>query len=278
MTASRGGHAEAASLDLATLLGVTALAFVLANVVHEGAGHGGACVIAGGRAVTWNAIYFECDSAGMSAAGTRWLAAAGTLANLALSALAFLALALTPPRASIGRYFLWMVGTLDLMQATGYWLFSGVAGVGDWVSVVRGLEPTWAWRLLLTAAGIGGYSAAIWIGLRTLSTFLGDGDDRLALARRLTLVPYLAGGALYVAAGVLNPQSLWLVLVSAAAASFGGASGLAWMYHLLDDRRRFPPSELLPLRMERSGGWIAAGAAVALLFVLALGRGISFRG
>jgi len=119
MTASRAGHAEAASLDLATLLGVTALAFVLANVVHEGAGHGGACVIAGGRAVTWNAIYFECDSGEMSAAGTRWLAAAGTLANLALSALAFLVLALTPRRASIGRYFLWLVGTLDLMQATG---------------------------------------------------------------------------------------------------------------------------------------------------------------
>ena len=65
-------------------------------------------------------------------------------------------------------------------------------------------------------------------------------------------------------------------LAGLAAASFGGTSGLAWMAQLLRDERRFPPHDSPALRIRRSAPWLAAGVAVALLFVGALGPGIRF--
>ena len=275
-TPSASSPPPALGIDRATLVAIAVVAYALANVVHEGLGHGGACALGGGELKTWNAVYFECGDAAMSPGGVRWLAAGGTLANLAVAALAFLALAATRRRgATTGRYSLWLVGTLDLLQATGYWLFSGIAGIGDWVVVVRGWEPVWAWRVLLAVAGAAGYAASVAIGLRTLVPFLGAGADRLRRARALTLLPYLAGGVLYVAAGVLNPESFLLVLISAAAASFGGASALAWMTDRLRNESRFPPSAAAPLRLRRSAAWIAVGAVVTLLFVVVLGRGVA---
>ncbi len=66
------------------------------------------------------------------------------------------------------------------------------------------------------------------------------------------------------------------MLISAAAASFGGTSGLAWMAQLLRDERRFPPRDGPTLRIPRSVPWLVAGAAIALLFVGVLGPGIRF--
>ena len=74
---------------------------------------------------------------------------------------------------------------------------------------------------------------------------------------------YVAGGLLYVAAGLLNPESPMLVLISAAAASFGGASALAWMTQLLRNRERYPPSSEPALGIARSWPWLVAGALTA---------------
>jgi len=277
MTARDPDSTAGALVDRWTLVAITALAYVVANVAHEGVGHGGACALAGGDPRVWNAIYFDCDKTVMTGAGVRWLAAAGSLVNLAIAAVAFSALAATRGRgATTGRYFLWLLGTLDLFQATGYWLFSGVAGIGDWVVVVRGLEPAWLWRALLAVTGAAAYWAAVVFSLRRLAPFVGAGPERLARARTLTLLPYLSGGVLYVVAGLLNPLSFLLVLISAAAASFGGASGLAWMFTLFRHEERYPPSTEPPLRIARGLSWIVAGAAVALLFVFVLGPGITF--
>ncbi len=87
-------------------------------------------------------------------------------------------------------------------------------------------------------------------------------------------MPYIAGGVLYVTAGFLNPESPWLVLISAAAASFGGASALAWMAQLLRDRERYPPTGAPALGLARSWPWLVAGALAAAIFIGVLGPGI----
>jgi hypothetical protein len=94
-------------------------------------------------------------------------------------------------------------------------------------------------------------------------------------ARVLTLVPYLAGGALYVIAGLLNPMSPVLVLISAAAASFGGTSALTWMTAPLHGSR-YPRSAAPPLSIPRSPAWIVAGLCVAVVYVGVLGPSIRF--
>ena len=79
-------------------------------------------------------------------------------------------------------------------------------------------------------------------------------------------------------AGALNPVGPLLILVSAAASSFGGHSGLAWMWTLLQGRG-VPSSELQLPEIERSRGWMVAAAILAVAFVGGLGPGreISFR-
>jgi hypothetical protein len=263
------------STSRATLVAIAVVAYALANLVHEGLGHGGACLLAGGRPLALSAIHFEEDPGSLGAAAQKWVAAGGTIANVALGVLALAALRATR-QASNTRYFLWLFTTVNWLQAAGYWLFSGLGNVGDWAAVIEALSPHWALRLGLALVGGAAYVGVVVFSLRELAPFLGGGAERLRLAVELTLVPYLAGGTLYVAAGLPNPVGLRLVLISAAAASFGGTSALAWMAQLLRNETRFPPREGEPPPLPRSTSWLVAGAVVALLFVLVLGPGIRF--
>lgn len=269
---------SAAALHLPTLIAIALVAFALTNVAHEGLGHGGMCVAVGGEPRVLNAVYFDCGEEALSGAASRWISAGGTLVNLAFAGLTALVLAAGAVRAASGRYFLWLFLSLNLMQAFGYWMFSGLGGIGDWQAVIAGSPHYALWRIALAVVGTAAYMfVAVPIALRGMERFLGATEPpRLARARRLTLPAYLAGGTLYVTAGLLNPESPMLVLISAAAASFGGASGLAWMTQLLRDRERFPPAAGEPLGIARSWPWLVSGAIMALLFIGVLGPGIRF--
>jgi len=238
--------------------------------------HGGACLLAGGRALELSAIHFDGDLGGLGPAAGKWVAAGGTLANLVLGLLAWVALRASRGAPGPARVFLWLSMTVNLLQAAGYWLFSGIGGIGDWAEVIGGWKPHWAFRLGLTALGGAAYWGIVLLSLRELSPVLGSGPGRWRRGVPLTVIPYLVGGILYVAAGLLNPVGPLLVLISAAAASFGGTSGLAWMAQLLRNELRFPAHDGPALRIRRSAPWLAAGVAIALLFVRVLGPGIRF--
>jgi hypothetical protein len=77
---------------------------------------------------------------------------------------------------------------------------------------------------------------------------------------------------LFCVAGFFNPVGPILIAISAAAASFGGASGLLWLTQFL--RRSRPAAE--PVGLDRSHVWIVAGCVVSLIFVGILGPGVHF--
>jgi hypothetical protein len=260
-------------LDRLSLVAIAWLAYTVANVAHEGVGHGGACLVVGGRPVALSAMHFEGDLDGLPPSARRWEAAGGTLVNLACGALCLLLLR-RRGEPTPARYFLWLLGTLSLLQAFGYWLFSGIGRIGDWAVVWDGVEPAWLWRVGLALAGAAGYWMTIAASLRLLLPFVGSGPDRARRAVALTVVPYLAGGLLYVAAGTLNPHGVRLVAISAAAASFGGASALAWMAQLLRNEKAYPPAAGPGLALRSLLGWRLAGLVVAAVFVFVLGPSI----
>jgi hypothetical protein len=257
--------------DLWTVAAIAVTATVISTLIHEGLGHGGMCIATGGQPLALSTVHFECST------DTRLVAAGGTLANLIFGVL-FCGAARAVTQSATWRYFFWLLMTFDLLEAGGYFLFSGIGNIGDWAAVVEAWQPAWAWRVGVAALGIVTYFILfVPFSLRELRPFLGkDSRIRVRRARQLTLVPYLTGGVLSCVAGALNPVGPLLILISAAAASFGGHSALAWMWNLLHGPR-IPSSELQMPEIERSRGWMIAAVVLAIVFIAGLGPGVKFQ-
>ncbi|HEV2387196.1 MAG TPA: hypothetical protein VGS20_08060 [Candidatus Acidoferrales bacterium] len=266
--ASRGVPA-----DLPTLVAIAAVACILANVLHEAVGHGGACLLEGGHPVLLTTVNLDCTLA------SRFVSAAGTLVNLIAGGAFWMLLGGAPARAARLRYFLWLGMAVNLMEGTGYFLYSGVSGIGDWADFITGFPAPWVWRAGLAILGGVSYFLVARLAAHELRPFLAGQTDRSARmrrARRLTFTPYIAGSALACFAGAFNPGGVYLEIISAAAASLGGMSGLLWMRSFL---RGGPAEGAAPgaaAGLARSWGWMAGAAALVGLYVAILGPGIHF--
>ena len=132
----------------------------------------------------------------------------------------------------------------------------------------------------MTIFGAVAYMLVAWVSLLELRPLIGsDENQRYARATRLLKIPYFAGGILACVAGLLNPAGMILVVMSAAASTFGGTSGLLWMTEWLKGRRIIPSgpeAESMPIR--RSWPWIVTASILALGFVVVLGPGVRFAG
>jgi hypothetical protein len=261
--------------DLLTVAAISIAATVIADIIHEGLGHGGMCLATGGRALVISTVHFDCS------ADTRLVAAGGTLANLVFGSLFWFAQRAVK-RSAHWRYFFWLLMTFNLLSAGGYFLFSGLGNIGDWAMVVAGWQPAWAWRVGLTALGAVTYFFVfVPLSVRELRSFLGcrfsenNTHIRVRRARQLTVTPYLTAGVLDCIAGALNPVGPLLILISAAAASFGGNSGLAWMWTLLKGPR-IPSTEFQMPEISRSPAWIIAAILLAIAFIGGLGPSVNF--
>src|SRR5271169_3268202 len=177
--------------DPFTVGAIAILACMLGNVLHEGLGHGGACLLTGATPRVISSVHFECSL------DSRLVMAGGTLMNFLAGAVFFVLGRLTGPRFPRLKYFWWICMTVNLYTATGYFLFSGIGGIGDWGDFIQGLGPQWLWRIGLTIFGAATYPLAARISLLELRPLTGsDPQQRYQRAVRLSAVPYFAGGIL----------------------------------------------------------------------------------
>lgn len=257
--------------DTLTIVGIALIAYILASVLHEGVGHGGACLATGGKPIMVSTVAMECS------ADNRLVTAGGTLVNVVAGAL-FLVLGSMARRTSPRlKFFLWLSMTVNLFTAAGYFLFSGIGGFGDWAMFIRGFSPQWAWRAGMAVFGAATYLLVGRLSLLELRPLIGsDKKQRFSRAVRLTRVPYFAGGILACVAGALNPDGLILVALSAAASTFGGTSGLFWTIDWLKGDRIPPGAEPEPKPIPRSWGWIVTAGVLAVAFIAVLGPGLRF--
>jgi len=260
--------------DIPTVIAIALVAYAASDVLHEAAGHGGACLVLGGKPLVLSSVHFECGEQAMSALAVRGVAAAGTIVNFVSGAIAFVvfknANRLRKPQAA---YFLWLFATLNLLSGAGYFLFSGVGGIGDWADVARGAMQPLVWRPAMSVFGGALYFLLARQSAQWLPSLAGSGEFSLRRSKLLTVPAYLAGGLLYCVAGLFNPVGPVLIAISAAASSFGGASGLLWLTQFL---RSGKYSTEPAAALDRSYVWIAAGCVVSLIFVAILGPGIHF--
>jgi len=258
--------------DTYTVASISILAYMLVNLLHEGAGHGGACVLSGGTPLVLSSVHFECS------VENRLVMAGGTIANFIAAALFFFLGRLAGRSHPRWKYFCWIALTVNLFTATGYFLFSGIGGIGDWGAFIQGLGPQWIWRIALTTVGAVTYYLAARLSLLELRPLIGSHpEQRLQRAVRLSTIPYFAGGILMCVSGALNPRGMILILISAAASTFGGTSGLMWDTQFLRDGTTIPygpPAEPMPIA--RSWTLIAAACVIAIAFIAILGPSIRF--
>ena len=263
--------------DLATVAAIAVVVDVSTTLIHEGLGHGVACLLMGCKPLLLTSMQFQGDEQLLSSFAVSVISAGGSVANAAAGMLAIMLLRRNRERPRTGWFFLWLFATVNLLQAAGYPLYSGVSNIGDWAVVIRQLRPVWLWRVLLILVGACAYWAVTRWAIGRLGQHLSASPpERVAEAYRYTLVAYGTGALLSVAAGLFEPGGLMLVLISGLAASLGGTSALAWGPQLLHDPRLGMPTEL-ELRVTRDVRWIVIAALVAIAFIFGLGPGIPRR-
>lgn len=252
--------------DALTVCAISLVAGILTNVLHEGVGHGLTALLTGASSGVLTTVAWS------SAFHSRLVEAGGTLVNLGAALVFWLALR-SARRASMPvRYFLLITSAFNLFTGTGYFFFSGVTDFGDWAAVISGLHPHPLWRVLLVIVGASSYYAAVVVVGVGLVRYVGIPRDQQGRLRRLTMVPYFSGILLASGAGLLNPLGIQLLWQSALPATAGGQSGLLWLQYYIP---RGTEPKRTPEQLGRSYVWIGIAAALAIVYVVVLGRGIT---
>ena len=258
--------ADAGRPSSITIGSIAVIAYASCNMIHEVLGHGTATLASPAvKAVSLTTVALSTSG------GSRVVAAAGTLANL-LASLAAFALWRRKWGSVTLRYFLWLLASVNLFNATAYLLYSGILGLGDWAVVTDNLEPHLVWRVGMMAVGAATYALSVYVSAVTLGRMVSDGCVRRSDVQRLSLLPYWVGGVLLVVGAVPNTVSRWLILSSGASSGFGAMAGLLWVPRIV----RVPALEpdLRASSLGFSPGWTVAAILVAAVFVLVIGRGI----
>jgi hypothetical protein len=249
------GHSKASIVSMA------AIAVCCATLLHEGVGHGVTAWLRGD-------VVTELTSNHLSSVRPdRLVDAGGTLANL-VAGFASMMISIASGRHANRKYFFWIFGALNLLSGAGYFLFSGVLGVGDWEDVIRGMPHYVAWRIIMAVVGAALYVSLLRLIAMEIHPFLRSRADYNSLAR----LAYVAACATDCVAGAFDPLGLKLFLISTIPAVFGGFSGLLWADVFLP---KFNVQQPLTVTSSRAL-WIAAAVIVGL-FVVVLGRGVEFR-
>jgi hypothetical protein len=245
----------------ASIAAMAAIAVSVATALHEGLGHGVTAWLRGD-------IVTELTSNHLSTLREdRWVAAGGTLVNLAVG-IASMTLSIASGKRANLRYFLWIFGAVNLLSGAGYFLYSGLMGVGDWQQVIAGMPHYAAMRVLMAIFGALLYVAFLRLIAMEIHPFLSGRQEYNTVAR----LAYVVACAMGCVAGVFDPLGVKLMLISTIPAMFGGLSGLLWADVFLP---KFYINEPLTVRPSVAL-WVIA-VIIAGLFVGVLGPGVAFR-
>jgi hypothetical protein len=252
--------------NLLTVLSIAVVAYAACDMIHEALGHGVACALT--RGVTALSI---STVAVQTSQQSRWVAAAGSIANVIVGAVLLL-LARRRARFDSWGYFLWLLGTLDLLNGTGYLFFSGLTLTGDWSVVIAEWKPEWLWRGALILLGAALYTQAVRMAASALARIRPVVATDSGEARRLTLPPYIAGGLLLVAGAAMNPIGASLIWLSGVSSGFGAMAGLLIVPRLVAGAGTAASRDEGALGL--GVPWLVAAALTAAVFVFVIGRGI----
>lgn len=245
-----------------TLLALACVAFFVADLAHEGLGHGGMCLASGGRILSLSTTYEACSIR------SRVIDGAGPGMGLAVALAAWVWSRYAPPRSPNARAFLCLLFAFSVFWNVGYMIYSGLLDRGDLKFVVAGFEPAAAWRVALVFFGVIFYAAAMRaLGASLERDFAGGEGWR---PQHFGLIALLCASALAAVAGAFDPRGAAIILSDALPSALGSV-GLVWVGFVLHRR-----SPLLRIAIPTSLAWIVAGLVCGTIFVAVLGPGLRF--
>ncbi|HXS74640.1 MAG TPA: hypothetical protein VN753_00580 [Terracidiphilus sp.] len=242
----------------ATIISIAVLSMGLAALLHEGLGHGVTAWLRGDAVTQLTSNHLSDNES------DRFVEAGGTIINLFTGAIALIGS--FRARSNL-RYFLCLFGAVSLLDGSGYFLFSGVIGVGDWANVIEGLPHHAAVRTVMAIFGLVFYYICVRFIAIALRPFMVARSEYNTVGR----LPYVAACIFYCIAGALDPLGVKLLFLSTIPAAFGGLSGLLWADALMP---KAVPA--VPLTVEPAPIWWWTAAVFGVAFVVILGRGINF--
>jgi hypothetical protein len=259
-------------IDLVTVAGLALLLMPLLTMAHEIGGHAAMCLATGGTVTELGAFYAQCSNTGDTA--RRLVALAGMGADAVLGALAFVVWRkwLSSDLARLCGWYVWLSLTFS---AAGYFLFSGVSGMGDLGPGPGGgigpLPQPLLWRAVFAVGGGLAYWHLARTGMMTLNSMIGQGPETRSARRSAAHGYYAALCLAAVLASLPNPVGLFITLASATAASFGGKAGMISIGYATRES-----GEARAFVVERSWPLFAAGLAASLAFAAVLGPTLRF--
>lgn len=261
---SPGQGAQARGDDLWTLAALGVLAACLSAVLHEGIGHGGACLASGGHIVQLSSVYFACSQARYATD------LAGPAANVLAGGLAYLAARGTGLRSRPTlRLGLLVFAAFNLLWTAGYLIYGGLLGIGDWAfpggRIAQGLPG--GWRPYAVALGVIFY----WGVLRGVRRVISDASEGLTAGRlrRRLIAPYVAG-AVCACVAALWAKAPGSIVQSAL--EFGGASVGLLLVRPSVAQAAAHPAAAVPI--SRAPLLWATAALVFLAWTATFGRGM----
>ena len=249
------GHSKA------TIVSMAVVADGLGSILHEGLGHGLTAWLRGD-------IVTELTSNHLSdVRPDHWVDAAGTTVNLIAGVVLLIASRAAGDRANT-RFFLWFLASINLLSGAGYFLFSGILGLGDWAQFIQGLPHQAAIRTGMALFGAVLYVLFVRLVAVNIRPFVASRPQYNSVGR----LPYYAACIFSCIAGAFDPLGIQLLFYSTIPAAFGGISGLMWADSLMP--RALPTRTLI---VRRSPTWWVVAVIFGLFFVATMGRGIPFK-
>ena len=166
---------------------------------------------------------------------------------------------------------------MNWCYGAGYFIFSGIANVGDWAVVINGWEPNWLWRVLMTIVGTLFFMFFVRLALQEFGKMIGgDADEQIRRANKLCILSYITSFVVVLIAGFFCPYGLLSLPVTAGLfAVLGALSPLLWMMRWFRTKN-FVKLVKEPLEIHRKWQWLVASIIVVFTYVFILGRTLYF--
>lgn len=239
--------------SLATVTAVALIAYLMADLVHHGLGHAGACLALGGEVRSLSSVFVDCSLRGSA------VDLAGPLAALAAARLA------DRPEA---RLLALLTAAFNLFWFAGQLVFSVASRTDDWAWPLHrtGLTEPLRWTVVVAGAAL--YALVV----RATGAGMAAFAEPPARVRRIALAAWLTAGAAAALTAAFDPHPASTLLRHALPQSLLLSLGL-----LVAPRHaaRAAPSARPAGTLGPSLAWTAAAVVLLVASMAFLGPGVA---